>query len=145
MPAADLLAAGDVGLIPWVPLARFDGPPEPIFQECRNRIDRHAPVEERENLLAVIQVLGRLQYDVRLLERVFGGRQGMIESPLIAELRAERTHEDILRFLTARFSPVPAEVEVALKAIYDMDRLDELVGWAAICPDLAAFRSRLTA
>lgn len=29
--ADDLLAAGDVGLIPWVPLTKFDGPPEPLL------------------------------------------------------------------------------------------------------------------
>ncbi len=31
IPAEVLLAAGDVGLIPWVPLAQFEGRPEPIF------------------------------------------------------------------------------------------------------------------
>lgn len=35
VPAEDLLAAGDIGLVPWVPLARFDGPPETIVRECR--------------------------------------------------------------------------------------------------------------
>jgi hypothetical protein len=39
LPAEELLAAGDVGLIPWVPLTRFEGRPEPIFRECRARID----------------------------------------------------------------------------------------------------------
>jgi len=57
IPAADLLEANDVGLIPWVPLAKFDGPPEPIFRKCRARIDRDAPRGDRENLLGVTQVL----------------------------------------------------------------------------------------
>ena len=35
VPAEELLAAGDVGMIPWVPLAHWDGPPEPIFHQCR--------------------------------------------------------------------------------------------------------------
>ena len=34
VPAAELLAAGDVGLIPWVLLSQFDGPPEPIVRQC---------------------------------------------------------------------------------------------------------------
>ena len=42
IPAETLLDARDVGLIPWVPLAHFDGPPEPIFQQCRKRIDEEA-------------------------------------------------------------------------------------------------------
>ena len=43
IPAAELLASGDVGLIPLVPLARFDGPAEPILEECREQIERDAP------------------------------------------------------------------------------------------------------
>jgi hypothetical protein len=51
--ADDLLAADDVGLIPWVPLTRFVVPPEQMLQICRERIDRQARPTERENLLAV--------------------------------------------------------------------------------------------
>ena len=40
VPAGDLLATGDIGVVPWVPLAQFDGPPEPIIRECRARIDK---------------------------------------------------------------------------------------------------------
>jgi hypothetical protein len=57
IPAAELLKAGDIGLIPWVPLAQFQGPPEPIVRECRARIDRNSPPDEHENLLAVTQLL----------------------------------------------------------------------------------------
>jgi hypothetical protein len=69
LPAETLLAAGDVGLIPWVPLTQFDGSPEPILRECRERIDQSAPADEHENLLAVTQFLARLRYnDPRLFE-----------------------------------------------------------------------------
>ena len=61
IPAADLLAADDVGLIPWVPLAKIDGPPEPIFRECPARIDREAPRGDRQNLLARDPVPGPLE------------------------------------------------------------------------------------
>ena len=40
--AAELLAANDVGLIPWVPLARFDDPPEVIVRQCYQRIEQQA-------------------------------------------------------------------------------------------------------
>src|SRR5216683_400087 len=46
VPAEELLAANDVGLMPWVPLTRFDGAPEPILQMCSERIEREAPPEE---------------------------------------------------------------------------------------------------
>ena len=45
VPAEGLLQAGDVGLIPWVPLAQFDGPPEPVLRRCRARIDADAAPE----------------------------------------------------------------------------------------------------
>jgi hypothetical protein len=61
VPAEDLLAAGDIGLVPWVPLAQSDSPPESIMRECRARIDQVASRAERENLLAVTQFLARLR------------------------------------------------------------------------------------
>ena len=92
-PPRTLLAVQDVGLIPWVPLTHFEGPPEPIFQECRARIDRDAPPEERENLLAVTQVLAGLRYNDPGLFQILGGREAMIESPVLQELKAEWTRE----------------------------------------------------
>jgi hypothetical protein len=144
VPAADLLAAGDVGLIPWVPLARIDGPPGPVLQQCRQCIDQQASPDERENLLAVIQVLGRLRYDVPLLTSIFGGRHAMIESPLIKELVAESKQEMILKILVDRFGPVPADITAELLKVDDYRRLDDLGSWAARSADLAAFHSRLT-
>jgi predicted transposase YdaD len=143
LPAGDLLAANDVGLIPWVPLTQFDGPPEPVLQQCRQRIDQQAPAEERANLLAVTQVLTRLRYNEPNLLTIFGGSRAMIESPLIQELLAERMHKAIGRVLTERFGTVLPEIGPALRAIQDETKLDELLGWAVRCPDLDAFRTRL--
>ena len=67
----------------------------------------------------------------------------MIESPLIQELMASRMHKAILRVLGDKFGKVPVEVELGLRAIVDEDRLDQLISWAAQCPDLAAFAARL--
>ena len=145
LPAEELLAANDVGLIPWVPLTQFDGPPKPILQQCRERIDKQAPAEERANLLAVTQVLTRLRYNDRGLLSIFGGRRAMIESPLIQELMAERSHKHILRFLTDRFGPVPQDIRDSLQMIQDEARLDDLVVWADRCPDLEAFCTRVSA
>src|SRR6185437_4346052 len=89
VPAEELLAAGDVGIIPWVPLTRFEGPPRDILQRCRDRIDREARHEERRGLLAVSQVLTGLRFPDPQLLALFGGRQIMIESPLIRELETE--------------------------------------------------------
>jgi hypothetical protein len=153
--AADLLAANDVGLTPWIPLTRFDGPPEPILHECRARIDR-APAGEQENLLAVAQVMTQLRYNDQSLLSIFGGRRVMIESPLIqeivgeavAEAVAENTQKTlrqaITRVLARRFGSATAVV-TALNAVVVEERLNDLLGLAASCPDLAAFQAQLAA
>jgi hypothetical protein len=96
IPAADMFATGDVGLIPWVPLAQFDGPPEPIIQECRIRIDRDAPPDQHENLLAVTQILAGMRYNSSRLFQILGGREAMIESPELQEFLAECQRKFIL-------------------------------------------------
>lgn len=81
------------------------------------RSEERAPVGEKANLLAVTQVLTGLRYnDTGLLGRllnILGGRQVMIESPLIQELVAENTRTtvqaDILAILETRFGEVPQD------------------------------------
>jgi hypothetical protein len=52
VPASELLATGEPGLMPWVPLTRLDGPAPVILAECRRIIDEKAKPEEHRNLLA---------------------------------------------------------------------------------------------
>ena len=143
IPAEQLLAAGDVGMIPWVPLSYIDGPPEPILRECRARIDAQAPPGERENMLAVTQVLARLRYNDPGILALFGGRQSMIESPLIKELEAEFKHETILLFLESRFGSVPEDVRTAVQRVQDASALRAMTVLAARSPDIDAFRRGL--
>lgn len=154
VPAEELLAAHDVGLIPWVPLTSFDGPPEPIFQECRQRIDEDAPPDERENLLAVTQVLAGLRYNQAKLFQLLGGQEAMIESPVLQELKEEWTREaaqeaareaktrTIVDFSVARFGSESEEVAGRLATIDDEIRIKDLVKIAATCPDITSFRAR---
>ena len=67
----------------------------------------------------------------------------MIESPLLVEMMAKRTHENILEALKARFGPVPRDVARLLREILNERRLTNLVRTAATCPDLEAFREAL--
>jgi hypothetical protein len=147
VPAADLLAAGDVGLIPWVPLTQFEGPPEPIVLECRERIDQGAPPNEHENMLAVTQLLARLRYNDPRLFQILGGRKAMIESPLLDELKAEWTQElmikNLVTILVARFGSKAEALETEIIAITDDSRLKELVTHAATCRSLGALRKKL--
>jgi hypothetical protein len=212
LAAADLLALGDVGVVPWVPLARIDGPPEPVIRQCRDRIDRDAPANEHANLLAVTQILAKLRYNDPRLLTILGGTRAMNESEVVRELlgpffdkrvakevkervakevkervakevkervakevkervatevkervakevkervatevkervakeRRDRSQRILLRFLRARFGPVPPETRAAVQAVEDETRLDALIDLAAQCPDLDAFRTRLS-
>jgi len=152
IPAEELLSAGDVGLVPWVPLAQFDGPPEPIVRECRVRIDRDAPPNEHENLLAVTQFLSGMRYNNAKLLQILGGRRAMIESPLYQELEAElmrkaeikTTRKAIARILKIRFGIVPRELGSELKAIDDENRLGELLDHAVKCRNINSFRKQLS-
>ena len=143
LPAEDLLRTEEPGLMPWVLLTSFAGPPEPVFRRCREVIDERARPEEHDNLLAVTQVLAGLRYNDARLLALLGGKEAMIESPVLQELLAERMHQVLLRILEVRFGLVPPDVEAALRAVMDDDRLQELVAVAASCPDLETFRQQL--
>ena len=167
IPAAELLEAGDVSLIPWVPLTDCSDPPEKVMERCRDMIEQNAPPGETENLLAVTQVLTYLRYnDVGLLT-ILGGRKVMLESPLIDDivmekygnLLAEKTreaarkaaleaarkaaHRSIITFLETRFGAVPRELADEIESVADEDQLQKLVQAAASCPDLEAFRDAI--
>jgi hypothetical protein len=147
VPARGLLAAGDIGLIPWVPLTKFKGPPEPIIRQCRARIDQVTSHDEHENLLAVTQILTSLRYDDPKLFEILGGQKAMIESPLFQEFIAERTRETTIRnlmtYLVGRFGAKAEALETEIKAIGDEARLEELVKHSATCRTLGSFRKQL--
>lgn len=148
-PAAELLAANDVGVVPWVPLTRFEGRAEDVLKECRERIERQARPEHQLNLLAVTQVLAGLRYPASRLLEILGGRKVMIESPILKKLMAEASREGqqraIVRVLRRRFGTVPDDLVGRLQAVDDQDQLDDLVDQAATCSSLEAFRKRLSA
>jgi len=110
-------------------------------------IDRVPNEVHRANLLAVTQVFTGLRYNDPELLTLLGGSRIMIESPLLREIvtrgRIEARVEDILRILTARFKMVPPEIHESLARIQDEGVLEALVTHAALCANLADFRSHL--
>jgi predicted transposase YdaD len=155
LPAEDLLAAGDVGLLPWMPLMIFSDPPETIVSRCKLRIDREMSSPEREDLLTVAQFLLKLRYDkeplLKTLRDLLGGREVMIQSPLYQEIVEEAKREGatqarrqvILETLEERFGPEARDLEVELNAV-EFDRLREFHKFALKCDSLEGFRERLS-
>ncbi len=61
----------------------------------------------------------------------------MAESPLIQELLAERTQENIIRVLTRRCGAVPPEVAVRVRRVRRDKQLGALLAEAAVAADLS--------
>lgn len=70
-----------------------------------------------------------------------------LETPLMQELLNDRSRDDfqvaILDILRDKFTEVPEDVTVRLRAIQDAQQLRQLLPHAARCDDLAAFLARL--
>jgi len=156
IPAQELLQAGDVGLIPWVPLTDFADPPETMLQRCRESIEQHAPPGEKANLLAVTQVFSFLRYNDLGLLTILGGKNVMLEVPFLDEIVREKSREaaqrtaretargDIVAFLEARFGDLPRDLVDEIESIDDEKQLRGLVRSAGSCPNLEAFRNAMT-
>jgi hypothetical protein len=146
LSAEEMLAAPNVGVVPWVPLAHYEGPPEVLLQRCRDRLER-AGGPLRANLLAVSQVFARLHYDKPEWLEILGGRKAMIESPLIQEIvdeswRASQV-EAIVAILETRLGTVPPGILAGLQQLTDRANLVRLTRRAAVCPSLEAFDASL--
>jgi hypothetical protein len=117
LPAEELLQAPGVGVVPWAVLARHEGPPEVLLRRCRDRLDREGG-GQRANLLAVTQVFARLHFDRPEWLDILGGREVMLESPLIQDIVAESNQatrvESILQVLEARFGALTPTVAPGL-------------------------------
>ena len=146
LSAEELLAAPDVGVVPWASLAHYEGPPEVLLQRCRDRLEREGG-KQRANLLAVAQVFARLHFDKPAWLEILGGRKAMIESPLIQEIVAEADRAGqvkvIVRVLRRRFGELTPTVTAGLEQVKEEERLARLADHAAIYPSLQAFADAL--
>jgi hypothetical protein len=143
IPAAELLAANDLGIVPWVVLAEHSEPPEKILRECRKRLDECPDEDDRASLLAVCQVLAGLRYEEKLLKDIFGGYNAMIESPVLDKFWAEAKHRTIQQVLEGRFGPLPDTLAEQLFSVMADDQLSKLASVAGTIPDLNAFAAAL--
>ena len=148
LPAADVLPLTDPGLAPRVPLMQFDGPPEPVLQQCKDVIEARTTDTQRANLLAVTEILAGLRYDERMVETILRRGGTMIESPVLQRWFREREIATrqvvVLEALQGRFGPVPADVSAAVRTVEDEGRLKDLLRTAYTCDALDAFRAALT-
>jgi hypothetical protein len=147
VPAEQLLATGDPGLMPWATLSHTDQTPARLLADCREVIERAGSSEEKQTLLMVAQVLASLRYNKGDVLKVFGGREAMLESPLLDELRQEFSTEgraqgraaDIIKVLRRRLGEPSPEIEQLINAIRSEERLDDLLNAAVDSSSMAEF------
>jgi hypothetical protein len=112
LDAEALLATGDVGLIPWVPLTKTTLTPDVLMTRCHDRLATVADPSDRAGLMAVTQILAGLAFPDRRFLDLFGGAETMIESPVLDEVIAL-----IEKRLTAKIeAEVKTKVEAEVKA-----------------------------
>lgn len=143
LKAEELLAQGDVGLVPLVPLTHYNGTKEELIQKCREKIDAQARPEEHDILLVVTQIFAKFAWNDPSVLALLGGKTMLAESPLILELLAEDRQKMILKVLRTRFREVPAQTVLALQQVVDLDKLEELLVSAGMCSDVASFHAQL--
>ncbi|MSU77449.1 MAG: hypothetical protein EXS16_05050 [Gemmataceae bacterium] len=160
-----LLATNDVGLILWVPLTQWNGPPEDLLRTCREKIVNDGPPREIGNLLAATRTMAEMRYNdvnlLRLLEEIPMTMEKVYNaSPFIQRLRAESQHEGlregmregkretssqlIIRRLTKRFGGVPLDFSAQLAAVSNETQLLELVEFAYECDSLERFLAAMS-
>jgi hypothetical protein len=146
LPAEELLAAPNVGVALWGLLAHWEGPPEILLRQCRERIDREGGAQTA-NLLAVAQVFARLHFNQPEWLHILGGSKAMIESPLIQEIVAESARatrvKDVVEVLEARFGAVSHAIRAGVEQVKGEESLLRLTRQAAVCADLQAFEDQL--
>jgi len=146
LSAEELLAAPNVGVVPWVTMAGYEGPPEVLLQRCRDRIEREGG-KQRDNLLAVAQVFAGLHFDKPEWLEILGGSKAMIESPVLRRIVEESERKGlvkaILRFLETRFGSLTPMIMAGLEQVKEEKKLVRLVDQAASCASLNAFEDAL--
>lgn len=146
VPAQRLLAAPDVGAVPWATLGRFEGPPEVLLRQCKDRIDLDGG-DQREGLLAVSQVFATLHFNRPDLLSILGGTKMLTDIPILKQMVEEGAAGAMVRtivtFLKSRFGPPGGGIEAGLKQIKEADLLDALAAKSATCADLAEFEAEL--
>src|SRR5262249_8782296 len=93
VPAAPLLAGGDVGGLRLAAMRRLDAPSAVVGQQVKDRIEAEAPPAEVENLIAVTQVMATARFTDLTLLNILGGRQRMLISPVVQEIVAEAAQQ----------------------------------------------------
>ena len=141
--AQRLLDLDQPGVLPLMPLTQFSEEPAEMFEMCRERIDRLAPPEERDNMLAIAATMTAFRYNDSSLFDIFVRRLTVTDNPFLAKIAREAvqgsTQQFIIEALEENFGNVPEEVQRLVRRITDEARLRVLGRKAVRSDSLEAF------
>ena len=116
LPAEMMLKLHEPGLVPWISLMEYAGPPEQLLKECREILDERANPTEIGNILAVSQILASLRYNEEWLFRIFGSKEAMVITPYLQGIIDEEVEKRVALELQKRFGiEVPKKEPVVLE------------------------------
>ncbi|MGO9597036.1 MAG: Rpn family recombination-promoting nuclease/putative transposase [Isosphaeraceae bacterium] len=141
-PAKEILAGG-LGTLPLAPLGRVHEDDLPaLIQTIRQRLDREATKSQAQTLWTATYLLMGLKYPENLIARVLEGVQNMTESVTYQKIlreglakglaegrtqgRAEEARRILKRQASRRFGKSSPELDAAIDAITDLERLEQL-------------------
>jgi hypothetical protein len=136
------------GLMALYPLCEHRSPPHEVLTHAADAIVAHAADSVmRADLLATLAIFGKLDYPAVDVLRLIG-REQMKESKFFEEVMAEGEvvgrRAALLEFLDHRFGAGSSvEFEAALRAINDLQQLQELFRAAITCRRITEFRRRM--
>lgn len=129
--APDALLAGELALLPLVPVANVARRALPnVIRRMESRMEAEATPEQRGKLWTTTYLLLGLRYPPDFVAELLKGVRPMKESStyqaILAEGRAEGERDLILRLGGRRFGPPDAATRAALDAITSTERLERL-------------------
>ena len=143
LPAQQLLDLNQPGVLPLVPLTQFSEEPAEMLEMCRERIDRLAPPDQRDNMLAIAATMTAFRYNESSLFDIFMRRLTVTDNPFLAgierqgELKA--AHVFVLGAFEDRFGTVPEELKQRVRRVTEEERLRTLRRNAVLSDSLQAF------
>jgi hypothetical protein len=147
VPAEELLALNEVGLVPLLPLTRSKEAPATLLQQCKQRIEQQGRPEERATLLTITAIMASARFaNAEQWLALLGGKNVLTHLPLYQKWMEEQTcvtkQADIVSILEARFGTVPEELAAHIRTVADLGKLERGIKQAALCSSLTDFRKR---
>jgi hypothetical protein len=133
VPAEEILKLNDENLLPLLPLTKHEGPPEELLQICVHRIEKQAPPQERENLLAMTFAFAEFKYNKEQLLKLLGGSKmsltienALFKTPagqrMIAKLKAEHERDLVEKLAAERAATTEKLTEQMTEKLAEQER-----------------------